>query len=131
MKLQFFPSQELNQIRREVKQFKEQQEQMLSSAQLVSDQEDVAVGKTGKKNPAMNSSSGDTSQGIRDGYDNLVSILQEETQLCEKKLDILSHRRQSEEEARLLLLRKLARMRSIEDQQSKDPTNFRNQSGRF
>ena len=129
MKLQFFPGQELNMIRREVKQFKDQQEQLLASANITGESEEGSSKVASKKNTAKNADN--ELQGIREGYDSLVSILQEETQLCERKLDILSNRRQAEEESRLQLLRKLAKMKTIEDQQSRDPSNFRNQSGRF
>jgi hypothetical protein len=125
MKLQCFPAQELNLIRKEIKQFKDQQEQMLFDAQLVTEHVDgVDPTRKSEKLPSKKVSS-------MDGYDNLVSILQEESKLCEKKLSLLGQRREYEEEARVQMLRKLAKMKAAEENQSRDPNNFRNQGGRF
>lgn len=134
IKLQCFPSQELNIIRRDIKAFKDQQELMLSNSQYLSanDQlnDSVADKRSGRKAPSA-ASGGDSNKSKDDDYENLVAILEEESKLCERKLQILSQRREFEEESRLHALRKVAKMKALEDVQAKDPNNFKNQSSRF
>ena len=50
-----------------------------------------------------------------------------ENKLCEKKLAIIRSRRQEEQNLRAAAQRKLLRSKNIEEQQSRDPLNFRNQ----
>jgi len=50
-----------------------------------------------------------------------------ENRLCEKKLAIIRSRRQEEQNSRAAAQRKILRSKNIEEQQSRDPLNFRNQ----
>ncbi len=131
-KLQCFPAQELNIIRRDIKSFKDQQEHMLSTSHILSGSDvpsDSQLDKrTGKKvNDVVDRS---TVKPGDDSYENLVAILEEESKLCERKLQMLSQRREFEEESRLHLMRKMAKLKAMEDTQAKDPNNFKNQGGR-
>ncbi len=135
MKLQIFPMQELNSIRKEIKMFKEQQEEILLKLQSNNAVEDSQASNKksndskSKKNQA--SSSAINLQSLTNGYDNLMTILLEENKLCDKKLMLLNIRREAEEEARLAYMKKMAKLKAAEDNQSKDPSNFKNQGGRF
>lgn len=142
MKLQCFPGQELNTIRKEIKAFKDQQEELLANLQLntnnnteteQSSGKKTSEGKEGKSKKAAtnNQSSSSNLQSLTDGYENLISILSEESRLCDKKFMLLNSRREAEEEARLMYMKKMAKMKAAEDNQSKDPHNFKNQGGRF
>jgi hypothetical protein len=133
MKLQCFPSQELNAIRRDIKSFKDQQEQMLSNSQYLASSSSEPIEST-TQDKRQNKKGGDNVENRKekeDGYDNLVAILEEESKLCERKLQILGQRREFEEESRLHNLRKAAKMKALEDVQAKDPNSFKNQGGRF
>lgn len=125
--LRAYPSAELVLIRKEVKAFKDQQDFILSKAgenKLDGAQADAA-GLDGQS--AGNGSSDDLTSMLNSGYDDLVAILSAENKLCERKLMLMSCRRQEEEERRALYVKKLARAKVQEDNQSRDPANFRNQ----
>lgn len=53
-----------------------------------------------------------------------------ELRVTENKLALLRSRRIEDEEARIAYKKKVAKLRQLEESQSKDPANFRNQ-GRF
>jgi hypothetical protein len=125
-----YPSAELAIIRKEVKAFKDHQESVLqqkSGADSSSSSRtklDSNVQNDGERSPNRGA------EGIS-GYNDLVNILNLENKLCVRKLNILSSRRQEEEDFRTAALRKQAKQRALEDNQSKDPANFRNQNNRF
>ena len=50
-----------------------------------------------------------------------------ELRVTENKLALLRSRRIEDEEARIAYRKKLARLRQLDESQSKDPANFRNQ----
>ena len=50
-----------------------------------------------------------------------------EYRVTENKLALLRSRRIEEEEARIAHRKKMAKLRQLEESQSKDPANFRNQ----
>jgi len=107
--LKVFPSAELAAIRKEVKMFKEQQDSVLN---------DNAAGVESNNN------------NNQSGYEELMTVLELEKNLCEKKLTMLTTRRQEEEVNKAFLIKKAARLKAFEDlavEQSKDPANFRNQ----
>jgi len=109
--LKVFPSAELVAIRKEVKLFKEQQDSVLN---------ENAVGVDLNSNNDNNQS----------GYEELMTVLELEKNLCEKKLTMLASRRQEEEVNKAFLIKKAAKIKAFEDlaaEQSKDPANFRNQ----
>jgi hypothetical protein len=108
--LQSFPSQEVGVIRKELRGLREKQEQTFQSS------------------PAPSTTSADL---LSSHYDNLITLLRDELQLTERKLQLLRERRESEEEVRAQQNKRLARARAIEELESRDPNNFRNQSGRF
>lgn len=138
--LKIFPSQELALIRKEIKAFKEHQEEVMQSneavkvfSNLLNDSSANSERKTSKrmKRDVSGNINHDVLNSMNESYDNLVSILQEEIGLCEQKLILLSKKRENEIEARIIYNKKLAKMKAIEDMQSKDPANFRNQMSRF
>lgn len=64
---------------------------------------------------------------LSNGYDQLISILTSENKLCERKLIIFNNKRMEEENKKLSYMRKIAKSKQIEEVQSLDPANFRNQ----
>lgn len=61
------------------------------------------------------------------GYEELLNILLAENKLCERKFAMLNNRRQEEEERRAIVMKKLAKLKAVNESQAKDPANFRNQ----
>ena len=130
--LRAYPSAELVLIRKEVKVFKEQQEAILTKTESVGGKGNaVAVSHREASSAAVaggvDATVEDVTSGLTSGYDDLVAILSAENKLCERKLLMMGCRRQEEEERRALYLKKQARVKAIEDNQSRDPANFRNQ----
>lgn len=130
--LRAYPSAELVFIRKEVKAFKDQQELILSkpgenSNSKLSSSDVGAVVVVDGQGSVGGTSSEDISSMLSSGYDDLVAILSAENKLCERKLMMMACRRQEEEERRALYLKKLARAKVQEDNQARDPANFRNQ----
>jgi hypothetical protein len=135
--LRVFPSAELALVRKEVKAFKDHQEQVLSKSATdagasVGGGQRAAPGgalsgpgATGEVEEGANPGAG--AGGLGTGYDDLVAILSAESKLCERKLLMLGRRRQEEEDRRVLLGKKVARARALEEAQARDPANFRNQ----
>ena len=64
---------------------------------------------------------------LSNGYDQLISILTSENKLCERKLMIFNNKRIEEENKKLSYMRKIAKSKQLEEAQSLDPANFRNQ----
>ena len=64
---------------------------------------------------------------LSNGYDQLISILTSENKLCERKLIIFNNKRIEEENKKLSYMRKIAKSKQLEEAQSLDPANFRNQ----
>lgn len=96
--LRVFPAAEIAQMRRDVRAFKELQEQVL-------------------RDPgAQAAQQSDQAQ--------LLAVLGEEARLSERKLQLLRARRLNEEEARAVLLRRAQRQRQLEEAQARDPANF-------
>lgn len=127
--LRAYPSAELVLIRKEVKAFKDQQELILSKSgenTKLDGAQAEAAGMDGAQGSG-GASTDDLSSMLSSGYDDLVAILSAENKLCERKLMMMACRRQEEEERRALYLKKLARAKAQEDNQSRDPANFRNQ----
>ena len=60
-------------------------------------------------------------------YNDSIEMISAEYKTIDKKLTMLTLRRQNEQELRLAYQRKLARNKAIEEVQAKDPLNFRNQ----
>jgi hypothetical protein len=120
-RLNCFPSQELTMIRKEIRQFKDLQSNLISQVE--------------GSNEVLRSEKGvstvDNFHSISEDYSQLISVLSEEQKLSDRKLTILNHRRLSEEEARLAYYRKIQKTKALEEIQSKDPLNFRNQTRRF
>lgn len=96
--LRVFPAAEIAQMRRDVRAFKELQEQVLRDAS------------------AQAAPQSDQTQ--------LLAVLGEEARLSERKLQLLRARRLSEEEARAVLQRRAQRQRQLEEAQARDPANF-------
>lgn len=96
--LRVFPAAEIAQMRRDVRAFKELQEQVLRDPS------------------AQAASQSDQAQ--------LLAVLGEEARLSERKLQLLRARRLSEEEARAVLHRRAQRQRQLEEAQARDPANF-------
>ena len=118
--LDIFPSVELALIRKEMKSFLEfqnfQQQEIQVNSNATSDQ------KSSQSNTKLS-----LAQKQILFYENLSIIIQVEKKMCEKKLHVLQNRRQEEQDTRTAMARKLARIKTLEDSQSKDPANFRNQ----
>ena len=64
---------------------------------------------------------------LSNGYDQLISILTSENKLCERKLIIFNNKRIEEENKKISYMRKVAKSKQLEEAQSLDPANFRNQ----
>jgi hypothetical protein len=64
---------------------------------------------------------------LSNGYDQLISILTSENKLCERKLIIFNNKRIEEENKKLTYMKKIAKSKQLEEVQSLDPANFRNQ----
>jgi len=64
---------------------------------------------------------------LSNGYDQLISILTSENKLCERKLIIFNNKRIEEENKKISYMRKIAKSKQLEEAQSLDPANFRNQ----
>ena len=64
---------------------------------------------------------------LSNGYDNLISILTSENKLCERKLTIFNNKRLEEENKKMIIMRKIAKIKQLDEAQSLDPANFRNQ----
>ena len=156
MEMKAYPSAELVLIRKEVKAFKEQQEFILSKSAENSTSKGEAAALL-QREATGNSAGAGTSVGagnganasdpqmpptsvsaaalggddvaimLSSGYDDLVAILSAENKLCERKLLMMGSRRQEEEERRALFMKKIARAKAMEDNQARDPANFRNQ----
>ena len=56
---------------------------------------------------------------LSNGYDNLVMILTSENRLCERKLNIFNNKRYEEEEKRIITMKKIARLKAIEELEGK------------
>ena len=143
--LRAYPSAELVLIRKEVKAFKDHQDFILlnSGEHKKGDGEGMGMmlqQQQGEMGSAMGGDgsaagpvgvngalSGEEIMKLSSGYDDLVQILSAENKLCERKLLMMGSRRQEEEERRVLYLKKLARAKAQEDNQTRDPANFRNQ----
>ncbi len=109
-----FPSVELQLIKKEVKAFKEYQDQQKSEV--------VAEGAdSGTKN------GNNAIKKVITMYQSLANNSLIEQRVCEKKLTIIRSRRHDEQELRNQYLRKMARLKAMEEKESKDPYNFRNQ----
>lgn len=103
--LKTFPSAELVLIRKEVKAFKDLQEAAGVSTEGLS-----GAGADGPK-----------------AHENMMAVADAEQRMCNRKLELLRARRHEEQEARAILMKKIARARALEEAQAKDPANFRNQ----
>lgn len=133
MEFRIFPTAELAIIRKEVKGFKEFQEECRVAVPL------------GTSRHTRGCSSGDSSGGSGDAggigrsdssssdgnnhalHESMITVANAEQRMSEKKLLVMRARRQEEQEARAQLARKAARLKALEDAQAKDPANFRNQ----
>jgi hypothetical protein len=105
MSMKVFPSTELVIIRKEMKAFRE---------------------RLGAEKDTTNVDEGDNTAGISgEGGD---ASLESELTLAERKLAILRGRRMDEEDIRTLNKKKAARVKQLEESQSRDPLNFKNQS---
>ena len=60
-------------------------------------------------------------------YGTIVELIKTEQTIVERKYNVLATRRNEEQEARAAYIRKIARVKAVEDAQAKDPSNFRNQ----
>ena len=109
-----FPSVELQLIKKEVKAFKEYQDQQ--KCEMVAEGTDATI-KNG--NTAV--------KKLITMYQSLANSSLIEQRVCEKKLSIVRARRQDEQELRNQYLRKMARLKALEEKEAKDPYNFRNQ----
>lgn len=130
--LRAYPSAELVLIRKEVKAFKEQQEQILTKTGAGSCGEGEGARQKDPSGAGAGAGDGgatleDLASGLTSGYDDLVAILSAENKLCERKLLLMACRRQEEEERRALYLKKLARAKAAEEANVRDPASFRNQ----
>lgn len=103
-----FPSFELTLIKKDMKSFRELQEAMENDGTHHHTKDELVLDE---KLPSV------------------VELRDLEIKLSERKLTLLHTRRQDELEARALYQKKLARAKAAEDSQSKDPLNFRNQTG--
>ena len=90
-------------------------------------QDNILLNNTPEKKEIISSGSGESGADINNGYNDLIKILSIENKLCEHKLLLLNTRKQEEEEKRIIYMKKLARARAVEDNQARDPANFRNQ----
>ncbi len=109
-----FPSVELQLIKKEVKAFKEYQ-----------DQQKCEMAAEGTDSTSKN---GNTAvKKLITMYQSLANNSLIEQRVCEKKLSIVRSRRQDEQELRNQYLRKMARLKAMEEKEAKDPYNFRNQ----
>lgn len=117
-------------IRKDVKVFKDSQEAILTKTGSV--ETNSNSGSTSAKGSKRNDKAEEvlTNAPVNTYFD-LVEILNLETRLCERKLSVLRMRRQEEEDRKNVQLRKLAKLKEMEDKQSRDPANFRNQANRF
>lgn len=143
LQLRVFPNAELIQIRRDIKAFKELQEQVLQQvdgasslthAVVSSDSSSDLATKNSQNSQSNLHSNGSNSSGSQAA---LLSLLFEEHQLCDRKLSALTQRRMAEEEAQIVQQRRaqqrLAREAEGATQQTRDSSgfNFRNQGSRF
>jgi len=74
-----------------------------------------------------NNHKNDTLSFLTNGYDNLITILTSENKLCERKLNIFNTKRLDEENKKINFMRKIAKLKQLEEAQSLDPANFKNQ----
>jgi hypothetical protein len=121
--LNAYPSAELAIIRKDIKTFKDQQELVLTRA---ADMHNSGGGGDDEGGNGAGAGGGGESMPTN-GYDDLVAILSAENKLCERKLLMLASRRQEEEERRALYMKKIMRSKALEENQARDPANFRNQ----
>lgn len=101
MEYRVFPSLELSQIRKEVKLFKDSLEETESQ---ISD-----ISNYSKK------------------FEILAFNTVKENKLCERKLVLIRQRRSDEHDIRVAALRKISKIKSVEERQRHDPNNFGNQ----
>jgi hypothetical protein len=141
--VQVFPAQEVAFIRKDLRALRERQEASLpdgkagtgvrdkpqSSKRSVSTSAGTGTGTgTGASNASALSI-----DLLSEDYDQLLELLREELQLCDRKRSLLRDRRECEEEQRAQQAKRQLRLKAMEDAQARDrdPVNFRNQAGRF
>ena len=100
--MKVFPGPELFVIRKETKHFRE------THGKIMSDSDDLEHDSDGNK-------LGEAS-------------LEAELSLCDRRLAVFRTRRLDAEEARAQHRKKLAKMKMLQEQQAKDPSNFGNQT---
>lgn len=100
--LNVFPAVEIAQMRRDIRSFKDLQEQVLSN----------------------NNNNNNNAEDVQDPQYLLLTVLSEEVKLCERKWGLLKQRKLAEEEHRQQLWRRAQRQRQLEEAQMKDPANF-------
>jgi hypothetical protein len=115
--LKIFPAPELFVIRKETKHFRETHGRIMSDYASSSGADDTAPDAEGGEGPGLG-------PGGRQGD----ASLEAELSLCDRKLAVLRTRRLDAEEARAQLKKKSAKIKMMQETQSKDPSNFGNQT---
>jgi hypothetical protein len=115
-----FPQSELAIVRKEMKLFKEFQQKLIEESENKGNVETTSF-------PEAN---GNNSSSLTASHDILYRILNEESKVTEHKLYILSQKRQIEQEARNAYIRKMMKLKAMEEAEKSDPRSFKNQYNR-
>lgn len=118
--MKVYPLQELLLIRKDMKNFKESKETILSTITPV-------ISNKIENNNTSNINSTRNTFRIIPEYDNIIEILNIEKTVVERKLLLFSEKRIEEQEVLNLKLKRKEKKKIIQDFQSKDPSNFTNQ----
>lgn len=110
-KLKIFPSAELIIIKKEMKSFREKNQSGDNSGGVIGGGPHGGDGENDQPNELLDH-----------------KALENELYLAEKKLSIIRGRRIDEEETRMAQKKRIAKAKQIDEMQSKDPLNFRNQT---
>jgi hypothetical protein len=115
-----FPQSELAIVRKEMKLFKEFQQKLIEENENKSNGDVISAAEG-----AVNLGSSLTAS-----HDVLYRILSEENKVVQHKLSILSEKRQIEQEARNAYIRKMMKLKALEEAEKSDPRSFKNQYNR-
>lgn len=121
-----FPNQEIIIIKKEMKQFKDYQQKLLQDSEISS----ITMADDHEQGTKTPTNHLDPLQMIQSNHEILYQILIEENKLLDRKLNLFSQRRQVEAEVKQAYLKKMMKMKAMEEAESKDPNSFKNQFSR-
>lgn len=117
-----------------MKQFKDYQQKLLQESEISSAMaSELQPSENDREKEGTNkvsSAHSDPLQMIQSNHETLYQILLEENKLLDRKLYLFSQRRQVEFDVKQTYVKKMMKLKALEEAEAKDPNSFKNQFSR-